>query len=96
MLKKFVLGSIAAVVLAACGGEGSNSASSAPAQSGAASGSLIERINNKGTITVGTEGTYAPFTYHDKDGKLTGYAGGLNRKQSLLALERGEVQTTLF
>ena len=73
MLKKFVLGSIAAVVLAACGGEGSNSASSAPAQSGAASGSLIERINNKGTITVGTEGTYAPFTYHDKDGKLTGY-----------------------
>ena len=73
MLKKFVLGSIAAVVLAACGGEGSNSASSAPAQSGAASGSLIERINNKGTITVGTEGTYAPFTYHDKNGKLTGY-----------------------
>ena len=73
MLKKFVLGSIAAVVLAACGGEGSNSASSATAQSGSASGSLIERINNKGTITVGTEGTYAPFTYHDKDGKLTGY-----------------------
>ena len=73
MLKKFVLGTIAAVVLAACGGEGSNSASSAPVQSGAASGSLIERINNKGTITVGTEGTYAPFTYHDKDGKLTGY-----------------------
>ena len=73
MLKKFVLGTIAAVVLVACGGEGSNSASSAPAQSGAASGSLIERINNKGTITVGTEGTYAPFTYHDKDGKLTGY-----------------------
>jgi methylated-DNA-[protein]-cysteine S-methyltransferase len=27
------------------------------------------------------------------DGKLTGYAGGLNRKQSLLALERGEVQS---
>ena len=73
MLKKFILGTITAVVLAACGGEGSNSASSAPAQSGAASGSLIERINNKGTITVGTEGTYAPFTYHDKDGKLTGY-----------------------
>ena len=30
------------------------------------------------------------------NGKLTGYAGGLNRKQSLLALERGEVQTALF
>ncbi|HEZ1379833.1 TPA: amino acid ABC transporter substrate-binding protein [Neisseria meningitidis] len=73
MLKKFVLGGIAALVLAACGGsEGGSGASSAPAQS-AVSGSLIERINNKGTVTVGTEGTYAPFTYHDKDGKLTGY-----------------------
>ncbi|HFC0919246.1 TPA: amino acid ABC transporter substrate-binding protein [Neisseria gonorrhoeae] len=73
MLKKFVLGGIAALVLAACGGsEGGSGASSAPAQS-AISGSLIERINNKGTVTVGMEGTYAPFTYHDKDGKLTGY-----------------------
>lgn len=35
--------------------------------------SLIERINAKGIITVGTEGTYAPFTYHDASGKLTGY-----------------------
>lgn len=34
---------------------------------------LLERINNKGMITVGTEGTYAPFTYHDESGKLTGY-----------------------
>ena len=72
MLKKFVLGGMTALVLAACGGEGGSASSSAPAQSANASGSLIERINNKGTITVGTEGTYAPFTYHDKDGKLTG------------------------
>ncbi|NEN75754.1 amino acid ABC transporter substrate-binding protein [Pelistega sp. NLN82] len=38
-----------------------------------AADSLLDRINNKGTITVGTEGTYAPFTYHDASGKLTGY-----------------------
>ena len=62
MLKKFVLGGMTALVLAACGGEGGSASSSAPAQSAGASGSLIERINNKGTITVGTEGTYAPFT----------------------------------
>ena len=73
MLKKFVLGGMTALVLAACGGEGGSASSSVPAQTASASGSLIERINNKGTITVGTEGTYAPFTYHDKDGKLTGY-----------------------
>lgn len=35
--------------------------------------SLIERIEHQGTISVGTEGTYAPFTYHDSGGKLTGY-----------------------
>lgn len=35
--------------------------------------SLLDRINNKGVVTVGTEGTYAPFTYHDESGKLTGY-----------------------
>ena len=57
MLKKFVLGTIAAVAFAACGGERSNSASSAPAQSRAASGPLIEPTNHQGTITVGTEGT---------------------------------------
>ncbi|ABR73676.1 amino acid ABC transporter substrate-binding protein [Actinobacillus succinogenes] len=39
----------------------------------AAADSLLDRINNKGTISVGTEGTYAPFTYHDASGKLTGY-----------------------
>ncbi|MDO1509270.1 MULTISPECIES: amino acid ABC transporter substrate-binding protein [unclassified Neisseria] len=77
MLKKFVLGSMAAFVLAACGNGGGN-ASSASAPASAApetqvAGSLLERINNKGTITVGTEGTYAPFTYHDESGKLTGY-----------------------
>ncbi|AGH39238.1 Amino acid ABC transporter, periplasmic amino acid-binding protein [Bibersteinia trehalosi USDA-ARS-USMARC-192] len=41
--------------------------------SAAARDSLLDRINAKGTITVGTEGTYAPFTYHDETGKLTGY-----------------------
>ena len=73
MLKKFLLGSMTALVLAACGGGEGGSAASSTAPAANASGSLIERINNKGTITVGTEGTYAPFTYHDKSGKLTGY-----------------------
>ncbi|MDF7637242.1 transporter substrate-binding domain-containing protein [Leuconostocaceae bacterium ESL0958] len=27
----------------------------------------------KDTFTVGLEGTYAPFSYHDQNGKLTGY-----------------------
>ncbi len=35
--------------------------------------SLLDKIKADKTITVGTEGTYAPFTFHDKDNKLTGY-----------------------
>lgn len=35
--------------------------------------SLYDQIKEKGEVTIGTEGTYAPFTFHDKDGKLTGF-----------------------
>ncbi len=58
------------LLLAACGQSNTNDA----AKDTAASGSdLLQRIDNKGTINVGTEGTYPPFTYHDESGKLTGY-----------------------
>lgn len=30
-------------------------------------------LKNKGELTVGLEGTYAPFSYKDKSGKLVGY-----------------------
>lgn len=45
----------------------------AQASSAFAKESLLDKINQKGTISVGTEGTYAPFTYHDEKGNLTGY-----------------------
>lgn len=34
---------------------------------------LLETIKSSGKIRVGTEGTYAPFTFHDKSGNLTGF-----------------------
>lgn len=34
---------------------------------------LLERIENKGTIIVATDGAYPPFSYHDENGRLTGY-----------------------
>lgn len=34
---------------------------------------LLDQIKADGVIKIGTEGTYAPFTFHDKDGKLTGF-----------------------
>ncbi|QRF17666.1 transporter substrate-binding domain-containing protein [Staphylococcus lugdunensis] len=45
-------------VLAACGNGGS---------------SKDDKASSDKTLKVGTEGTYAPFTYHDKQDKLTGY-----------------------
>lgn len=34
---------------------------------------LLESIKKQGTIKIGTEGTYAPYTYHDSNGKLVGF-----------------------
>ena len=60
--------------LAACGQSTTNDADTTATDSTATGGSdLLQRINNGGTINVGTEGTYPPFTYHDESGKLTGY-----------------------
>ncbi|PWK13340.1 amino acid ABC transporter substrate-binding protein [Tumebacillus permanentifrigoris] len=39
----------------------------------AATKNLLDQVKSAGTLKIGTEGTYAPFTYHDKDGKLTGF-----------------------
>lgn len=39
----------------------------------AKSESLLDKIQAEGKIRFGTEGTYAPFTFHDSTGKLTGF-----------------------
>jgi cystine transport system substrate-binding protein len=36
-------------------------------------GENLDAIKAAGVLKIGTEGTYAPFTYHDTDGKLTGF-----------------------
>lgn len=33
----------------------------------------LDDIKARGVITIGTEGVYAPYTYHDEKGRLTGY-----------------------
>ncbi len=35
--------------------------------------SLLDQIKATGAIKIGTEGTYAPFTYHDPTGTLVGF-----------------------
>ena len=42
----------------------------AAAESG---GDLLSRIQERGSIIVATEGTWAPWTFHDEDNQLVGY-----------------------
>ncbi|KAA8829455.1 amino acid ABC transporter substrate-binding protein [Bifidobacterium myosotis] len=59
--------------LAACGS--ANAGESSDAKSDASSSaSALEQVKSAGKIVFATEGTYAPFSYHDsKTNELTGY-----------------------
>ncbi|URK86777.1 amino acid ABC transporter substrate-binding protein [Rhizobium sp. RCAM05350] len=39
----------------------------------AVAGENLEAVKSAGALKIGTEGTYAPFTYHDESGKLVGF-----------------------
>lgn len=60
-----------AIILTACGSAKPNDNAKEAASPTTDAGT--ESITDKGVLLVGTEGMYAPFTFHDKDGKLTGY-----------------------
>ena len=77
----------AALTAVSAGCSGSSAAPQAPASSAAVPGgaasaaaasssgnSQLDEIKRKGVMTVGTEGTYSPFTYHDsKTNQLVGF-----------------------
>ncbi|MDQ6594849.1 amino acid ABC transporter substrate-binding protein [Bacillus salipaludis] len=67
----FAFSVFVALVLTACGN--TQKETSAKPDQAAESKKLLEKIKADGTIKIGTEGTYAPFSYHDASGKLTGF-----------------------
>ncbi|WP_278925976.1 amino acid ABC transporter substrate-binding protein [Staphylococcus auricularis] len=65
-MKKLIYGlfvTLLAVVLTACGNDDSDKDSA----------NKSESSSDDKTLVVGTEGTYAPFTFHNKEDELTGY-----------------------
>ncbi|WP_103106526.1 amino acid ABC transporter substrate-binding protein [Brevibacillus reuszeri] len=66
------------VALTGCGASSTdqsqpNNNASTPAKEEKKEQSLLDKVKADGKILIGTEGTYAPFTFHDQSGKLTGY-----------------------
>lgn len=66
-----VMAGIMALSLAACGNGDSQNGES---------GDLLQQIQDKGTLTVAMEGTWAPWTYHDENDQLVGFDVEVARK----------------
>ncbi|WP_313638331.1 amino acid ABC transporter substrate-binding protein [Paenibacillus sp.] len=72
-----ILLALTVVFVAACGNH-SNTDTSRNSSAGTNGGTStaknsLEAVKASGKLRIGTEGTYAPFTYHDASGKLTGF-----------------------
>lgn len=75
-MKKIILLITAMIAIMALVLTGCSSTGQVPATEPAAEPkqeNLLEKIKTEGTIKIGTEGTYAPYTFHDETGKLTGF-----------------------
>lgn len=66
MLKSLLLALASCLALTACGNGKSG-------EGNAANTNLYQQVKAAGTLKIGTEGTYAPFTFHDASGQLTGF-----------------------
>ncbi len=64
---------IALMVLAACSGSKEEDPMTDDAPKDSVSEDVLAKVQEEGTLVIGTEGTYPPFTFHDASGELTGF-----------------------
>lgn len=69
----FISAVLALTVVVGISGCGKKETQSNTAGTQTSPANLLEKIKSEGTIRIGTEGTYAPFTFHDSTGALTGF-----------------------
>ncbi|PRZ17505.1 amino acid ABC transporter substrate-binding protein [Nesterenkonia sandarakina] len=73
LLSTLAISTVAALTLASCGGGDETQGEDAPAEE-STSGLTLEEVQEAGVLTIGTEGTYRPFSFHEGGaGELTGY-----------------------
>ncbi|WP_139492433.1 amino acid ABC transporter substrate-binding protein [Brevibacillus dissolubilis] len=60
------------LALAGCG-SGQQAGDTAQAPEPQQQQNLLEKVKAEGKLVIGTEGTYAPFTFHDASDQLTGF-----------------------
>lgn len=76
---------LGAATLTGCSQNGQSASSnppetSAPTSTDSGAGDLLDKITEAGVITIGTEGTYSPNSYHDESGELVGFDVEVGRK----------------
>lgn len=66
---------LAMLVLAACGGGSpeEDPTTDDAVDNGGSGEDVLAKVKEEGTLVIGTEGTYPPFTFHDASGELTGF-----------------------
>ncbi|MBA1230188.1 cystine ABC transporter substrate-binding protein [Pseudomonas viridiflava] len=60
----------------------------------AVAGEQLQKIKDSGTLNVGLEGTYPPFSFVDQDGKLTGFEVEFSEALAKELGVKAKVQTT--
>ena len=79
MKKSIILGISAFILfctLSSCtkkAGTNSEAGQSTASNSAASNNDLLSQIKSKGELTIATEGTWAPWTFHDESDKLVGF-----------------------